>query len=111
MASFTPPDSVAASFTAPIGRLAFPGLCLELSTECLVQQRFFQSFQRGELLLVDRFEALGFCEEFVDPSNLTSQFWKRRDGDLESVKALSCEMLNARPAKMLSQSPALVLRI
>src|SRR6266581_3260342 len=63
----------------PIGRLAFPtttlpGLCLELSTECLVQQRFLQCFQRGELLLVDGFEALGFGREFFNLCNVTPQF-------------------------------------
>src|SRR5260370_28542158 len=88
MAFFTPSDSVAASFTPPIGRLAFPttttfrGLCLELSTECLVQQGFFQRFQRGELLLVDGFEALGFFAKGVkrrDNSSLDVKTRKRKE--------------------------------
>ena len=35
-------------------------MALQFPGECLVQQRFFQFLQRGELLLVDGFEALGF---------------------------------------------------
>ena len=38
---------------------------LEFSGEGLVQQRFFQSVQRGELLLVEAGEALGFFPEGV----------------------------------------------
>src|SRR6266851_9934230 len=95
MASFTTPDSVAASFTPPIGRLAFPGfsgLCLELSTECLVQQGFFQGFQRGELLLVDGFEALRALRHLVcilhdGPllRNRTDWDGKRLDGNAGQV--------------------------
>lgn len=33
---------------------------LTLTSEGLMQQRFFQRFERGELLLVDGFEPLGF---------------------------------------------------
>src|ERR1700682_2685743 len=62
------PFSGMASFGPPIGRLAFPGLVLELSTECLVQQRFFQCVQRSELLLVDGFETLGFGFQCVKHS-------------------------------------------
>ena len=41
-------------------------ISLELSREGLVEQRFFQGVQRGELLLVEAFEALGFGGEGVE---------------------------------------------
>ena len=43
--------------------------CLEFSAEGLVQQRLLQLGQRGELLLIDGFEALGFGYEGVEFGN------------------------------------------
>ena len=53
----------------------------QLSAESLVQQRLFQCRQRGEFLLVESFEALGFggeSVEFFDYSVLLLQI--RREG-------------------------------
>ncbi len=54
-----------------------------------MQQGFFQGFERGELLLVDGFEALGFFAKLVERGNDSLLFGQSREGTSKLLESLT----------------------
>jgi hypothetical protein len=57
---------------------SFRGVCGEFASECFLQDRLFEIVEGRKFLLVDCFEALGFCGEgskLLDDDFLLGKCW------------------------------------
>jgi hypothetical protein len=67
-------------------------LVLELTGEGPLQQRLLQLVERGELALVEGFEALGFFAESVQLADKLALLWKRRPDKLKILDLLTADV-------------------
>lgn len=68
---------------------------LQLAAKGLVEQRFFQFVERGDLLIVDGFETIGGTEDRV-------QFGHDRLLRCQVLRKVDCKLLNLRFGDSLS---------
>ena len=76
--------------------------CLQFSGEGLVQQRLLQRLQRGELALVEGFEALGFGSERIQvlkQMRRCSDKVGRQSEGANRANVLTVQLLNMPPSR------------